>query len=78
MLSVMSSIVELIFTILFIAVIVLGGERLLALFPGYEKLKQVVRILAIVAVALWFLSVAALFFGVSLPWSFGASVHRRH
>jgi hypothetical protein len=74
----MSSIVELIFTILFLAVLVWGGERLLALFPGNEKLKQIVRIVAIVVIALWFLSVAASFFGVSLPWSFGASVHRRH
>lgn len=73
----MSGIVELIFTLLVIAVLVWGGERLLALFPGNERIKQVIRILAIVAVALWFLSVAASFFGVSLPWSSG-TVHRRH
>ena len=78
MLRVMPSIAELIFTILFLAVIVLGGERLLALLPGNSTLKQIVRIVAVVAVALWCLSIAASFFGVSLPWSSGAPVHRHH
>lgn len=73
----MSGIIELIFTLLVLAVLVWGGERLLALWPGNEKLKQIVRIFAIVAGALWLLSVAASFFGVSLPWSSGV-VHRRH
>jgi hypothetical protein len=43
-------------------------DRLLALLPGNEKVKQVVRIVAIVAVAIWFLSLAAAFFGVAMPW----------
>lgn len=73
----MPDIVGLIFLLLGLAVIVWGGERLFALFPGNEKIKQVIRILAIVGLALWFLSVAASFFGVSLPWSSGP-VHRRH
>lgn len=73
----MSGIVEVIFTLLVLAVLVWGGERLLALFPGNERIKQIIRILAIVAFALWFLSVVASFFGVSLPWSSGP-VHRRH
>lgn len=67
-------IIELLFLILFLAVIIWGGDRLLALLPGNSTLKQIVRIVAIVIVALWFLSLAAGFFGVSLPWS--PAVHR--
>lgn len=73
----MSSVVELIFALLVLAVLVLGGERLLALWPGNSVVKQVVRIVAIVAIALWCLSEAASFLGVALPWP-GAPVHRRH
>jgi len=66
------------FALLFLAVILWGGDRLIALVPGYEKLKQAARIIAIVAVALWCISLAASLVGVSLPWSAGTSVHRRH
>lgn len=68
-------IIELLFLILFLAVVIWGGDRLLALLPGNAALKQAVRIVAIVAIALWTLNVAAGFFGVSMPWSFGA-IHR--
>lgn len=73
----MPSIIELIFALLVLAVLVWGGERLLALWPGNSLVKQIVRIVAIVAVALWCLGEAAAFLGVSPPWSSGV-VHRRH
>jgi hypothetical protein len=62
------NLIGLLFAVLVLAVLIWGGDRLLALLPGNEKLKQIVRIIAIVAVALWFLSLAASFFGVSMPW----------
>lgn len=62
-------IIELVFLVLFLAVVIWGGDRLLALLPGNAALKQAVRIVAIVCVALWALSVAASFFGVSMPWA---------
>jgi len=65
-------IVELIFLILFLAVVIWGGDKLLALLPGDAKLKQAAKIIAIVVIALWALSVAASFFGVAMPWSAGA------
>ncbi len=67
-------IVELIFLILFLAVVIWGGDGLLALLPGNEKLKRAAKIIAIVVIALWALSIAASFFGASLPWS--PTVHR--
>jgi len=72
----MTSLVGLLFLILFLAVLIWGGDRLLALLPGNEKLKQAVRIIAIVIVALWALSVAASFFGVAMPWSPTLQRHR--
>lgn len=67
--------VALIFLILFLAVVIWGGDRLLALLPGDAKLKQAARIIAIVVLALWALNVSASLFGVSTPWS--PTVHRR-
>jgi hypothetical protein len=72
----MTSIVSLIFLILFLAVIIWGGDRLLALLPGNEKLKQTVRIIAIVVLSLYFLSLAAGFFGIALPWNGPVFRHR--
>jgi len=67
--------VALIFLILFLAIVIWGGDRLLALLPGDAKLKQAARIITIVVLALWALNVAASLFGVSTPWS--PTVHRR-
>lgn len=61
--------IALLFLILFLAVVIWGGDRLLALLPGNAALKQVVRVVAIVALSLWALNKAASFFGVSTPWS---------
>jgi Mg2+ and Co2+ transporter CorA len=72
----MSFVLEIIFTALFLAVLVWGGDSLLKLFPGNEKLKQIVRIVAIVAVALLFLNMVASFLGVSMPWGTGLQIHR--
>jgi len=65
----MTSIISLLFLILFLAVIIWGGDKLLALLPGNEKLKQAARVIAIIVIALWGLSIAASFFGVAMPWS---------
>lgn len=62
---------EIIFFILVLAVVLWGGDRLLALLPGNEKLKQIVRIIVIVVVALWALSIVASFFGIAMPWGTG-------
>lgn len=59
---------EILFAILVLAVLLWGGDRLLALLPGNERLKQIARIIAIVAVALWFLSLVAAWLGVPMPW----------
>lgn len=66
--------VALIFLILFLAVVIWGGDRLLALLPANSTLKQAVRIIVIVVLALWALNVAAGIFGVSMPWS--PTIHR--
>lgn len=57
------------FAVLFLAVLIWGGDGLLALLPGNEKLKAAVRIIAIVVVSLWLLGLVAAFFGVALPWA---------
>lgn len=59
--------IGLFFSLLVLAVLIWGADRLLVLLPGNEKVKQAVRIVAIVVVALWFLSLAASFFGASTP-----------
>ena len=71
------SLLAILFAVLFLAVLIWGGDRLLALLPGNEKLKAAVRIIAIVAVALWLLGLVAAFFGISMPWMLG-DVHVRH
>lgn len=69
-------ILDIIFAILVLAVLLWGGDRLVALLPGNEKLKQAVRVIAIVVVALWFLGLVAGYFGIAMPWGFGEI--RRH
>lgn len=71
------SLLSIIFAILVLAVLAWGGDRLLALLPGNEKLKQVVRILTIVVVALWFLGLVASWLGVAVPWA-PLMPHTRH
>ena len=71
-----TNIISLLFLILFLAVIIWGGDKLLALLPGNEKLKQAARVIAVIVIALWALSVAASFFGVAMPW--GGPVLPRH
>lgn len=73
----LSAVAALILLILVLAVLIWGGDRLLALLPGNEKLKAAARIIAIVFVALWFLSMAASILGVSMPWNMGPTVRHR-
>ncbi len=72
----MVNIAALLIALLVLAVLIWGGDRLLALLPGNEKIKQIVRIVVIVIVALWFLSLAASFLGVPMLWEPGGL--RRH
>lgn len=73
----MQSILGLVFLILFIAVVVWGGDKLLALLPGNSALKQAARVIVIVVLALWALSVAASLLGVPMPWNMGALPRHR-
>ena len=71
------TILGLLILMLVLAVLIWGGDALLKLLPGNEKIKQVVRILAIVVLALWFLSLAADLLGVPMPWSVGPLYRHR-
>jgi cell division protein FtsX len=63
------------FLLLALAVIVWGGDGLMKLLPGDAKIKQAAKIIVIVILALWFLSLAASILGVAIPWS-GQVRHR--
>lgn len=63
------SIIGIILTLLVLAVLLWGGDKLLAVFPGNGRVKQVIRIVVIVFAALLALSLVASLFGVSLPWN---------
>ena len=72
----MASILGLVFMLLIAALLLWAGDRLLALWPGNPPLKQVIRIIVIVAVALWALSLVAGFFGIAMPWGPAPYRHR--
>lgn len=59
---------SLLVALLFLAVLIWGGDRLLALVPASPKLVSAIRIIVIVCVALYVLSLVAGFFGVAVPW----------
>ncbi len=59
---------SLLVALLALAILIWGGDRLLALAPGKPKLIEAIRIIAIVCVALYVLSLIAGFFGVPVPW----------
>jgi len=67
----------LLFSLLVLAILIWGGDRLLALAPGSPKLIAAIRIIAIVCVALYVLSLIAGFFGVAVPL-FPTVVRSRH
>ncbi len=58
----------LLFWLIALAILIWGGDRLLALAPGSPKLIAAIRIIAIVCVALYVLGLVAGFFGVAVPW----------
>jgi hypothetical protein len=72
----MTSILGLVLTLLIAALLLWGGDRLLALWPGNPPLKQVIRIVVIIAVALWCLSLIAGYFGIPMPWGPAPYRHR--
>lgn len=59
---------SLLIALLILAVLIWGGDRLLALVPAAPKLIAAIRIIAIVCVALYVISLVAGFFGVAVPW----------
>jgi ABC-type glucose/galactose transport system permease subunit len=74
-----AALISIVVAVLVLAILLWGGDRLLALWPSQGKLVQAARIIVIVAVSLWLLSLIAGFFGVGLPWSSGIPVeHYRH
>jgi hypothetical protein len=72
----MTSILGLVLTLAVAALFLWGGDSLLKLWPGNSILKQVIRIVVIVAVALWCLSTVAGFFGIPMPWGPTLQRHR--
>ncbi len=72
----MTSILGLVLTLAIAALLLWGGDRLLALWPGNPPLKQVIRIVVIVAVALWCLFQIAGFFGIPTPFGPALQRHR--
>ena len=67
----------LLFSLLVLAILIWGGDRLLALAPGQPKLIAAIRIIAIVCVALYVVYLIAGFFGVAVPL-FPTAVRGRH
>jgi hypothetical protein len=62
--------------ILIVMLLLWAGDRLLALWPGNSALKQVVRIVVIVVVAIWVLVTVAGLFGIPVPLWAPAPRHR--
>jgi hypothetical protein len=71
-----TTLLALLAALLVLAILIWGADRLLALAPGYPRLIAAIRIIAIVAIALYVLSLIAGFFGIPLPW--GPGLQRRH
>lgn len=64
----MTEILGIIFSALILAVIVWGGDGLMKLVPGNEKIKAGIRIFAIVVLVIFCLISIANFFNIPLPW----------
>lgn len=58
----------LLLSLIALAIFIWGGDRLLALVPGSPKLIMAIRVIAIVCISLYVLTLIAEFFGVSTPW----------
>jgi hypothetical protein len=72
----MSLLIQGIIWVVAVCIILWGGDRILALLPGYEKVKSGIRTVVIVVMALWCLSLVAELFGVSMPWGSSPALHR--
>jgi hypothetical protein len=64
------------FLLVILAVLLWGGDRLLALVPGNTKLKEAARTIIIVVIAITLICTFAAFLGVRIPW-FTGFVHFR-
>jgi hypothetical protein len=74
----LTSLAALLLALVFLAILIWGADRLLALVPGYPKLIQAVRIIAIVVISIYVIGLIAGFFGIPVPWAYGdVRVHRR-
>jgi hypothetical protein len=72
----MTLLIQAIIWVVAVCIILWGGDRLLSLFPGYEKIKSGIRTVVAVVMALWCLSLIAELVGVSMPWGPGPVLHR--
>ncbi len=63
-----ATIVGILFALAILSVLVWGGDRLLALLPGSERIKSAIRTIAIVLVALVLIFLLASVFGVRIPF----------
>jgi hypothetical protein len=74
----MLELIGFIIALLILAVLVWGGDGLIKLAPGNEKLKQVARILGIVVLTILCLRAVAAYFHIPVPLLFGdLSSHHR-
>lgn len=64
----MTLLIQAIIWVVAVCIILWTGDKLLALFPGYEKIKSGIRAVVICVMALWCLSLIAELIGVSMPW----------
>ena len=73
----LTSLAALLLALIFLAILIWGADRLLALVPGYGKIIAAVRIIAIVVIAIYVIGLIAAFFGIPVPWGYGDMHYRR-
>lgn len=73
----MIQILGIVVLLVIVAILVWGGDHLLALAPQ-SKILAAARIIAIVAISIWVVCLIASFFGIPVPWGpVGASYRHR-
>lgn len=64
------------FLLVILAVLLWGGDRILAHVPGNPKLKDVARTIIIVVVSIALICMLAALLGIRIPWFTGFVRHR--